>query len=226
VSFRIARGQVTAIVGASGAGKTTLLHLLCGFYDPTSGGIAVDDVLLQRFDRAAWRRRIGFVGQDTFLFNTSARENIRYGRRDAGDDEIEAAACQAHAHEFILALPAGYATVVGDRGARLSGGQRQRIALARAFVRQPELLILDEATNALDGISEHLVRRSIQAVRGTCTVVIVAHRFEAILDADHVVVLDAGRVVQEGPLATLLDREGAFQQLYMTKKSAGSEGAA
>lgn len=226
VSFQIARGQVTAIVGASGAGKTTLLHLLCGFYDPTFGSIAIDDVPMARIDGAAWRRRIGFVGQDTFLFNTSVRENILYGRRDAGDDEIEAAACQAHAHEFIRELPAGYATVVGDRGVRLSGGQRQRIALARAFVRQPELLILDEATNALDGVSEHLVRRSIEAARGACTVVIVAHRLDAILDADHVVVLEAGRVVQEGPLMALLDREGAFRQLYTRRGSAGSEGAA
>ena len=120
----------------------------------------------------------------------------------------------AHAHEFIVELPAGYATVVGDRGVRLSGGQRQRIALARAFVRRPELLILDEATNALDGVSEHLVRRSIEEVRGSCTVVIVAHRLDAILDADHVVVLEAGQVVEEGPIAELLDRDGTFRRLY------------
>lgn len=214
VSFRIARGAVTAIVGASGVGKTTLLHLLCGFYAPTSGRICIDSVPLARLDGDAWRRRIGFVGQDTFLFNTSVRANIAYGRRDASDAEIETAARQAHAHEFIAEMPAGYATVVGDRGVRLSGGQRQRIALARAFVRRPDVLILDEATNALDGVSEHLVRRSIEEVRGRCTVVIVAHRLEAIREADWVVVLEAGRVVQEGPLATLLAREGAFRRLY------------
>ena len=224
VSFRIARGRVTAIVGASGAGKTTLLHLLCRFYDPSSGTIAVGDVPLARLDPAAWRRHIGFVGQDTFLFNTSVRENIAYGRREASDEEIEAAARQAHAHDFILELPAGYATVVGDRGTRLSGGQRQRIALARALVRRPDFLILDEATNALDGISEHLVRRSIQAARGSCTIVIVAHRLDAILDADHVIVLDAGRLVEEGPLAALLGREGTFRRLY-SGRSAGSGGA-
>jgi subfamily B ATP-binding cassette protein MsbA len=214
VSFRIAWKQVTAIVGASGVGKTTLLHLLCGFLEPTAGCIAVDGIPLTRLDRDAWRGRIGFVSQDTFLFNTSVRDNIAYGRRDASDAEIEAAARQAHAHEFIAELSAGYATLVGDRGVRLSGGQRQRIALARAFIRRPELLILDEATNALDGVSEHLVRRSIEEVRGSCTVVIVAHRLDAILDADHVVVLEAGHVVEEGAVAALMERGGTFRRLY------------
>ncbi|HJW70777.1 MAG TPA: ABC transporter ATP-binding protein [Candidatus Binatia bacterium] len=214
VSFRIAWKQVTAIVGASGVGKTTLLHLLCGFVEPTAGCIAVDGVPLTRLDRVAWRRRIGFVSQDTFLFNTTVRDNIAYGRREASNADIEAAARQAHAHEFIAELPAGYDTIVGDRGVRLSGGQRQRIALARAFVRRPDLLILDEATNALDGVSEHLIQRSIQEVRGACTVVIVAHRLDAILDADHVVVLEAGRVVEEGPVATLMERGGTFRRLY------------
>jgi subfamily B ATP-binding cassette protein MsbA len=224
VSFPIARGRVTAVVGASGAGKTTLLHLLCGFYHPAAGRIAVDGIALAGTDRSAWRRRIGFVGQDTFLFNTTVRDNIAYGCRGASDAEIEAAARQAHAHEFVTDLPRGYDTVVGDRGVRLSGGQRQRIALARAFVRRPELLILDEATNALDGVSEHLVQRSIQAVRGECTVVIVAHRLDAILDADHVVVLEHGRVVEQGPLATLLERDGTFRRLYARQGGAGSGG--
>jgi subfamily B ATP-binding cassette protein MsbA len=213
VSFRIAWKEVTAVVGASGVGKTTLLHLLCGLLQPTAGCIAVDGVPLARLGDA-WRARIGLVSQDTFVFNSSVRDNIAYGRRDASDAEIEAAARQAHAHEFIAELPAGYATVVGDRGVRLSGGQRQRIALARAFIRRPDLLILDEATNALDGVSEHLVRRSIAEVRGSCTVVIVAHRLDAILDADHVVVLEAGRVVEEGPVAALMERGGTFRRLY------------
>jgi subfamily B ATP-binding cassette protein MsbA len=215
---------VTAVVGASGAGKTTLLHLLCGFYDPAAGRIAVDGVALAGAARSAWRRRIGYVGQDTFLFNTTVRDNIAYGCRGASDAEIEAAARQAHAHEFVTELPRGYDTVIGDRGVRLSGGQRQRIALARAFVRRPELLILDEATNALDGVSEHLVQRSIQAVRGECTVVIVAHRLDTILDADHVVVLEHGRVVEQGPLATLLERDGTFRRLYARQGGAGSGG--
>ena len=222
VSFRIARGAVTAVVGASGAGKTTLLHLLCGFYDPTAGAVRVDGVALADLDRVAWRRRIGYVGQDVFLFNASVRDNIAYGRRDATDAEIAAAARQANAHEFIVELPAGYATVVGDRGARLSGGQRQRIALARAFVRRPDLLILDEATNALDGVSEHLVQQSIQAVRGQCTVVIVAHRLDTILDVDHVVVLERGRVVEQGALATLLAGEGMFRRLYARRGEGGA----
>jgi subfamily B ATP-binding cassette protein MsbA len=214
VSFRIAWNQVTAIVGGSGAGKTTLLHMLCGFLTPTLGSIAVDGVPLTMLARAAWLRRIGLVSQDTFLFNTSIRENIAYGRWDASDAEVEEAARQAHAHEFIVDLAAGYATIVGDRGVRLSGGQRQRIALARAFLRRPDVLILDEATNALDGVSEHLVRRSIEEVRGSCTVVIVAHRLDSILDADHVVVLEEGRIVEEGKIAALLERDGTFRRLY------------
>jgi subfamily B ATP-binding cassette protein MsbA len=221
VSLRIARGGVTAIVGASGAGKTTLLHLLCRFYDPSSGTIVVGDVPLNRIEVAAWRRALGYVGQDTFLFNASVGENIAYGRLGATDGDVVAAAQQAHAHDFIVDLPAGYDTVVGDRGTRLSGGQRQRLALARAFIRRPRFLILDEATNALDGVSEHLVRQSIQAARGDCTIVIVAHRLDAIVDADHVIVLEAGRVVEEGPLATLLDREGTFSRLYARGAASG-----
>jgi subfamily B ATP-binding cassette protein MsbA len=208
-------------VGASGAGKTTLLHLLCGFYAPDSGAIRIDGVALADVDPAAWRRRIGYVGQDVFLFNASVRENIAYGRRDASAGEIEAAARAANAHEFIAELPDGYETVVGDRGMRLSGGQRQRIALARAFVRRPELLLLDEATNALDGVSERLVQQSIQAARGRCTVVIVAHRLDTILDADHVVVLERGRVVEHGPVAALLQRQGAFRRLYARRAEGG-----
>ena len=154
------------MVGASGVGKTTLLHLLCGFLDPDAREDRGRRPRAHVARSPAWRRRIGLVSQDTFLFNTTVRENIAYGWREASDAEIEAAARQAHAHEFVMELPAGYDTVVGDRGVRLSGGQRQRIALARAFVRRPELLILDEATNALDGVSEHLVRRSIEEVRG------------------------------------------------------------
>ncbi len=222
VSFRIARGAVTAVVGASGAGKTTLLHLLCGFYEPDAGAILIDGVPLADLDPFGWRTRLGYVGQDVFLFNASIRDNIAYGRRGAGDAEIEAAARAANAHEFVAELPDGYATVVGDRGVRLSGGQRQRIALARAFVRRPELLILDEATNALDGVSEHLVQRSIDAVRGECTVVIVAHRLDTILDADHVVVLERGRVAEQGGVAALLERDGPFRRLY----ARGGAGAA
>jgi len=202
------------VVGASGAGKTTLLHLLCAFYEPTGGAVRIDGVPLADVDPVSWRRCIGYVGQDVFLFNASIRDNIAYGRPDATGAEIEAAARQANAHEFITEQPAGYDSVVGDRGTRLSGGQRQRIALARAFVRRPELLILDEATNALDGVSEHLVQQSIQAVRGECTVVIVAHRLDTILDADHVVVLERGRVAEEGPLTTLLAHDGTFRRLY------------
>lgn len=226
VTCRFARGQVTAVVGASGAGKTTLLHLLCGFYEPTAGVIAIDDTPLPQVDSALWRRRIGFVGQDAFLFNATIRENIRYGCLDAGDGAVEAAAREAHAHDFIVELPAGYDTVVGERGLRLSAGQRQRIALARAFVRRPDLLVLDEATNALDAISEQLIRRSIAAVRGRCTVVVVAHRLDTIRDADHVVVLETGRVVQHGPLEALLARAGAFRELYGGRGRTGSGSAA
>ncbi|HEV8715916.1 MAG TPA: ABC transporter ATP-binding protein [Candidatus Binatia bacterium] len=185
VSLRILQGQLTALVGPSGAGKSTLIDLILRFYDPTEGAISVDHVPLQQLDLASWLHRIAVVSQDIHLFNATVRQNIAYGRLDATEQEITAAARQADAHEFICALPRGYDTKIGDQGAWLSAGQRQRIALARAIVRNPEILILDEATNALDSVSETVIQESLQKLRQGRTVIVVAHRLSTIKRADH-----------------------------------------
>ena len=212
VSIRIPAGRVTAIVGPSGAGKTTLVHLICRFYDASEGAILVDGSPLASFDLESWRRRIGLSSQDTHLFSATIRENITFGAQNANEDQIVQAAIRAGAHDFILQLPDRYDTRVGERGLRLSGGQRQRIALARAFVRDPEILLLDEATNALDSITEEAVSRALREMDGR-TIIIVAHRLTTISMADHVVVLDQGRVVQQGDPAGLMRADGLFADL-------------
>lgn len=214
IELRIPKGKTTAIVGPSGAGKSTLIQLLCRLYDPTEGEIRVGGTPLREYELRQWRDRVAVAGQDAHLFNTTVRENIGYGRLGATDEEIVAAAEQAHADHFIRELPDGYDTAVGDTGARLSGGQRQRIALARAFLRKPEILILDEATNALDGLSEQVIQDAVESFGEDGTVVIVAHRYSTIRSADQVIVIEGGRVVEQGPLRTLLDRGGLFSKLY------------
>ncbi len=214
VSFSIPTGKTTAIIGPSGAGKTTILHLVCRLYDPTEGEILVNGAPLQEFDVESWRCRIALAGQDVHLFNTTVRENIRYGRLDATDDELIAAAKRANAHDFIAMLPQGYDTEVGDRGTRMSGGQRQRISLARALLRDPEILILDEATNALDSISEAAILEAVEEFARTRTVIIVAHRLSTVRNADKIVVIDAGMVVEQGLAKALLENDGLFQKLH------------
>ena len=214
VSFEIPARRTTALLGPSGAGKSTVLSLLCRLADPEAGVIKVDGTDLREIDPHTWRRHCAVVPQDVFLFNTTVRDNITYGRLDATDADIEAAARDAHAHDFITALPEGYATRVGDRGVRFSGGQRQRIALARAFIRAPDLLILDEATNALDGLAESLVHDALERTAGMRTVVIVAHRLSSVVRADHAVVLEAGRVVETGTPDALGGQDGAFARLF------------
>lgn len=214
VQVTIAKGQVTAIVGLSGAGKTTFLNLLCGLYQPDAGNILIDGVPLRHIATDTWRERLALAGQDVHLFNTTARENIRYGRLTATDAEIAEAARRAHASEFLSEFPQGFDTPVGDNGGRISGGQRQRIALARAFLRNPEILILDEATNALDSLSERLVQSALETLGEDRTVVIAAHRFSTIQHADHVIVLDRGEVVEQGSPANLRMQNGLFARLY------------
>lgn len=209
-SFTIPAGKTTALVGASGAGKSTVLALVCGLIEPRSGSVRLDQTDLSAVDLAAWRMRIAVVPQEVHLFNTTVRDNIAYGRLDANDADIEAAARSAGADGFIEALPEGYATRVGDRGVRLSGGQRQRIALARALVRDPDLLILDEATNALDTLSERLVRDAIARAAEGRTVLVVAHRMASIAHADQIVVLDRGRVIEQGSPNALRGAGGLF----------------
>jgi subfamily B ATP-binding cassette protein MsbA len=210
----IPAGKVTAIVGPSGAGKSTFIKLLFRFYDPSEGAITIDGVPLGDLDLTSWRERIALVSQDSHVFNATVRENILYGRFDATDAEVVAAAKRADAHGFITALPDGYDTRVGERGTRLSGGQQQRLSLARAIVRDPALFILDEATNALDTLSEQAVQEALESFGRNRTVVVIAHRLSTIEQADHVIVLDEGRVVEQGAPGELLARGGLFAKLH------------
>lgn len=214
LSLTIPVGKTTALVGPSGAGKSTLIHLICRFYDPAEGVIWVDGRALPTLSLTDWRNRLAIVSQDVHIFNATVAKNIAYGRLDATPEEIVAAARQAHADEFIRQMPQGYDTPVGDRGLRLSGGQRQRLALARAIVRKPDLLILDEATNALDSISEQLIQEALALFSRDRTVIVIAHRLSTIEQADQIVVLDGGRVAEQGTLATLLAQNGLFRQMY------------
>lgn len=207
-------GQTTAIVGPSGAGKSTLVKLLLRFYEPMGGEILLDDVPLPAFDLQSVRTRLAIVSQDVYLFDASVRKNIAYGRPDASLRDVMDAAARAGAHDFITELPDGYDTRVGSRGARLSGGQQQRITLARAILARPDLLILDEATNALDSITEEVVQTALSAMHGTCAILIIAHRFATIEQADNIVVLENGRVREQGSFRELLCRGGLFTRLH------------
>jgi subfamily B ATP-binding cassette protein MsbA len=191
-----------------------LVNLLLRFYDPTKGQILVDGLDLRQLDIGDWRHRLAIAGQDSELMTGTVAENISYGRPEASEAEIREAAELAHAAEFIDALPDGYATRVGTRGLRLSGGQRQRLGLARALLCRPELLILDEATNALDSLSETSVQHALEQLRGKVTIVIIAHRLSTIRNADHVVVLSGGRIVEQGSPHELSSANGVFSKMY------------
>lgn len=214
VSIYIPSRKTTGIVGPSGAGKSTIIALICRFYEVNSGEIYVDNYSLREVNLTDWRSQIAIVSQDIYMFSATILENIAYGRLDAKKDEIITAAKLANAHEFIQELPQGYYTRVGDRGLRLSGGQRQRIALARAIVRNPQILILDEATNALDSIAENLIQEALNTLSHNRTVIIIAHRLSTIEQADQIIVLNEGKVVEQGNLQHLLKIDGLFAQLY------------
>lgn len=214
VSIFIPSAKTTAIVGPSGAGKSTMIALICRFYEVNSGEIYVDSYPLREINLTDWRNQIAIVSQDIYMFSATVLENIAYGRLDAQKDEIIHAAKLANAHDFIQQLPQGYHTRVGDRGLRLSGGQRQRIALARAIVRNPQILILDEATNALDSISENLIQEALNTLSHNRTVIIIAHRLSTIEQADQIIVLNSGKVVEQGNHQQLLKINGLFAQLY------------
>jgi ATP-binding cassette, subfamily B, bacterial MsbA len=214
VTIEARKGQSVALVGPSGAGKTTLVSLIPRFYDVTSGAILIDGCDVRGIKLADLREAIGVVPQETVLFSGTVRENIAYGNLEATGAEIEAAARAAHAHEFISDFPDGYDTIVGERGVMLSGGQRQRIAIARALLKDPEILILDEATSSVDSESEQLIQKALETLMQGRTTFVIAHRLSTIRRASRIVVLDEGRIVEEGAHDELLANGGLYQQLH------------
>jgi ATP-binding cassette subfamily B protein len=216
----IRAGETVALVGPSGAGKSTVFQLLLRFYDAQQGRILLDGVPIDQASLADLRQRMAIVPQDSTVFSTSALENIRYGRPEASIAEVEAAAKAAHAHDFIMALPEGYGSDLGERGVRLSGGQRQRLAIARAILKNPPLLLLDEATSALDAESERVVQSALEAAMQNRTTLVIAHRLATVQRADRIVVLDAGRIIDQGTHTELVARGGLYARLAAMQFSA------
>jgi len=214
ISFKASQGSVIALVGSSGAGKTTILDLLARFYEVTDGSITIDGTDIREFPIRGLRGALGIVSQETILFHDTVRANIAYGTTSATQVEIEQAAHAAHAHDFIMKMPEGYETVVGERGTELSGGQRQRLAIARAILRDPPILVFDEATSALDTESERLVQEAIDRLLEGRTVFVIAHRLSTIQRADQILVLEGGRIVERGSHEVLLEKEGLYRRLY------------
>ncbi len=214
VNLQIHRGEILAIVGPSGAGKSTLVDLIPRFYDPTFGSIFIDGVNLRDLDLTSLRELLGIVTQETILFNDTVFNNIAYGRTDVTLKEVQKAAIVANAHGFISELPQGYDTYVGDRGLKLSGGQRQRLAIARAVLKNPPILILDEATSSLDSESEFLVQQALERLMHNRTVFVIAHRLSTVLYAHRVIVMERGQIVQQGTHEQLIQQDGIYQKLY------------
>jgi ATP-binding cassette subfamily B protein len=206
------------VVGHSGSGKSTLARLLYRFYDVTTGKIAINDLDVRDAQQASVRAAIGIVPQDTVLFNDTILYNIRYGRPDASDEEIIEAARAAHIHEFIVSLPKGYETMVGERGLKLSGGEKQRVAIARALLKNPRILIFDEATSALDSKSEKSIQAELNRIARGHTTLVIAHRLSTVMDADQILVIDRGRIVERGTHRELLERGGHYSQMWLLQQ--------
>ena len=214
VNIHVDAGRNVALVGPSGGGKTTLCSLLPRFYDVTGGSVRVDGLDVRSVTQKSLRQAIGIVQQDVYLFAGSVRDNIAYGKPDASQEEIEEAAKKADIHDFIMSLPDGYDTYVGERGARLSGGQKQRIAIARVFLKNPPILILDEATSALDNESERYIQKSLDLLAKGRTTITIAHRLSTIRGADEIIVLDADGIRERGSHQELLDRGGLYAEYW------------
>jgi ATP-binding cassette subfamily B protein len=219
VSFTARPGQLVALVGPSGAGKTTLTYLIPRLYDPTEGHILLDDQDLLQVSLDSLSAQIGMVTQETHLFHDTIRTNLLYARLDATQSELEAAAQAANIHEFIASLPDGYDTIVGERGYRLSGGEKQRVALARVILKNPRILVLDEATSHLDSESELLIQEALKRVMAGRTNIVIAHRLSTILAADMILVFDRGKIVERGTHRELLAQSGLYTHLYETQFS-------
>jgi ATP-binding cassette subfamily B protein len=214
LTVHLPAGTTTAIVGATGAGKTTLIKLLLRFYDVTGGSLQLDGHDVRDLRLKDLRKAIGLVSQDVYLFGGTVRENIAYGRPDAAMDEIAAAARVAEAHDFILGLPDGYETIVGERGQKLSGGQRQRVSIARAVLDDPPILVLDEATSSVDNETEAAIQRSLERITRDRTTIVIAHRLSTIRHADHIYVLEHGRLAEDGRHEDLLGKAGLYAGLW------------
>jgi ABC-type multidrug transport system fused ATPase/permease subunit len=214
IAFEMAPGEMVALVGPSGAGKTSIANLICRFYDPNKGKITIDGHDLRRIKLSALRRQVAVVLQDSFLFNNNVAENLLYGKPDATREELTQAAKAANAHEFIMQLPQGYDTEIGERGVKLSGGQKQRLALARAILADPRILILDEATSSVDAEAEFLIQQALERVLEGRTSLVIAHRLSTVRNADKIIVLDQGRIVETGRHDELMQHGGLYSQLY------------
>ncbi len=226
VTLNIEPGKSYALVGASGAGKSTMFSMLLRFYDPMTGSISIDGHDLRQVTQRSLRQHIGMVSQDTFLFHETIMDNIRYGRLDATDEEIYEAARQAYAHDFIMAQPQGYQTVIGDKGCMISGGQQQRLAIARALLKNAPILLLDEATSALDSESEHEIQAALERLASGRTVIAIAHRLSTILKSDQIVVMDQGQIKEVGRHLQLIDNSILYRRLYDLQFNQGHPGAA